>query len=461
MFPTDNRSSQHESGTAITSNSRGHWLDDQCHRSIYSAQARAAIALSLEGQRHHAITFVSYACSGAEITDGLFWPQDHRECTGNSPARERLHQPQISGVIEALSASAARYSQFSLGLESEDLYYKRYIKRMEVLGATAGLPALRKTNYTCASWPGRSEIRRNAVLRTAGLNRPIDLMLVSIGGNDVGFGPLVSKAVINSGVASASLPIITERAIRKYQQEAGAITLDEANARMGFLDRRFLMLNTAIIKKFEMSTPSRVMITAYPRLTKTQNGFCGPGNRGMNVSTFFATVEGEAPNRVTPKSADGIVAALNGKIRSIAERYGWSYVEEHVSKFVGHSFCDSDSGATSVNRFIESMDIPHRGRAAPNSPWLAFEPTKDFYPYESRKRWVRTFNDAYLLSFYFKGSTAGAPAVDDDIGIYQAQRALGGPMHPSAEGHAHMADAIVERARKLLFIDGLAVPLGE
>ncbi len=127
---------------------------------------------------------------------------------------------------------------------------------MEVLGATAGLPALRKTNYTCASWPGRSEIRRNAVLRTAGLNRPIDLMLVSIGGNDVGFGPLVSKAVINSGVASASLPIITERAIRKYQQEAGAITLDEANARMGFLDRRFLMLNTAIIKKFEMSTPS-------------------------------------------------------------------------------------------------------------------------------------------------------------------------------------------------------------
>lgn len=47
------------------------WVDQACHRSLYSQQLRAALQLGIEDP-HRAVTFVGLACSGAEITDGLF-----------------------------------------------------------------------------------------------------------------------------------------------------------------------------------------------------------------------------------------------------------------------------------------------------------------------------------------------------------------------------------------------------
>ena len=47
------------------------WLDQACHRSLYSHQLRTALQLAVE-QPTRAVTFVSYSCSGAEIVDGLF-----------------------------------------------------------------------------------------------------------------------------------------------------------------------------------------------------------------------------------------------------------------------------------------------------------------------------------------------------------------------------------------------------
>ena len=47
------------------------WLDQACHRSLYSHQLRAALQLGLEDP-HRAVTYVGVACSGAEVTFGLF-----------------------------------------------------------------------------------------------------------------------------------------------------------------------------------------------------------------------------------------------------------------------------------------------------------------------------------------------------------------------------------------------------
>jgi hypothetical protein len=153
---------------------------------------------------------------------------------------------------------------------------------------------------------------------------------------------------------------------------------------------------------------------------------------------------------------------LNDEIGAIASNNGWRFARNHVNRFQGHSFCDTDKEALGVlsteadgiRAGIENLDLPHRRVTPPTTDWQPFNPATEFYPYEKRKRWVRTFNDAYLLSNYFKGEAVEQGPVYKDKGIYQAQRALGGPMHPTAEGHAHMADGLLLEARKALFVNG-------
>jgi hypothetical protein len=80
--------------------------------------------------------------------------------------------------------------------------------------------------------------------------------------------------------------------------------------------------------------------------------------------------------------------------------------------------------------------------------WQYYAPDTQFYPYESRKRWFRTFNDDYLLTNYSDRRIKLAPyeeAFENAIDLAVIPR--GGPMHPTAEGHAHIADAVVRVVR--------------
>jgi hypothetical protein len=71
------------------------WLDQACHRSLYSHQLRAALQIAIEAP-HRAVTYVSYACSGAEILQGLFLRYKGHEWVPNPPSLS-----QISAVAEA------------------------------------------------------------------------------------------------------------------------------------------------------------------------------------------------------------------------------------------------------------------------------------------------------------------------------------------------------------------------
>ena len=54
------------------------WVSADCHRSQYGYPVRVGIQLALEN-RHRAVTFVTFACSGAEVGDGLFLDMQSRE----------------------------------------------------------------------------------------------------------------------------------------------------------------------------------------------------------------------------------------------------------------------------------------------------------------------------------------------------------------------------------------------
>src|ERR1700681_844171 len=55
------------------------WFNSACHRSLYSYQTRTALALAVQ-YPHSAVTYLPLACTGASIADGLFGGQRAREC---------------------------------------------------------------------------------------------------------------------------------------------------------------------------------------------------------------------------------------------------------------------------------------------------------------------------------------------------------------------------------------------
>ena len=144
--------------TFIENNAR--WQDQACHRSLYSHQMRAALQLAIEDP-HRAVTFVGYACSGAEVIDGLFLHYKGHEWVPHPPDLS-----QLSAIAQAQCGPRDAPPQ--------DL--------PEAFHMSGQVP----------------ELRGGLVMRRCDGEsaRKIDLVLVSIGGNDIGFARLLANAVL-------------------------------------------------------------------------------------------------------------------------------------------------------------------------------------------------------------------------------------------------------------------------
>ncbi len=144
------------------------WLSADCHRSQYGYPFRVGLAMTLEN-RHRAVTLVSVACSGSDVT-GLFMDHDARERAGEKGGAKVPPQlDQLADLIcrggrqsrtQAASYTLPTYKYGSTGISSQTL-----------------------TKQWCPP---------------ANRKRAIDLVLLSIGGNDVGFGALALYASIEN-----------------------------------------------------------------------------------------------------------------------------------------------------------------------------------------------------------------------------------------------------------------------
>ena len=75
MKDNDFKTKRNYFDTPLFNSKNSNWLSTACHRSLYSYQTRVALQLALEDE-HRAVTFLGYACSGAEILDGLLLPEE-------------------------------------------------------------------------------------------------------------------------------------------------------------------------------------------------------------------------------------------------------------------------------------------------------------------------------------------------------------------------------------------------
>lgn len=165
------------------------------------------------------------------------------------------------------------------------------------------------------------------VKQTVG-DRQIDALIVSIGGNDVGFAPGLA--------ALAILPDLAGPAADRYVE-----------GKMEELEKEYEKL----AKQIRELNPKHIFITEYPtaHFDRRDDGTVGSGCGTFNLDI----VDNVAPFEINthwliPKISKGdaelikdMGRSLNKKVKKAATDHDWTYVDGIVEGFRGHGYCRS------------------------------------------------------------------------------------------------------------------------
>src|SRR6516225_1122499 len=376
------------------------WLNAACHRSLYSYQTRAALALAVD-YPHIAVTYLPLACTGATIADGLFGSQRARECPPNKSTASCQGgvNGQLSELRDALAAAKRRQP-----------------------------------------------------------DRKLDLVLLSIGANDIYFSGLVADVIVDTR---------TERTL--FRRIGLMATLDESRDELAReLPQGFRKLRDAL-QPLLGGDLSHVVYTAYANPALYQSGTPCPGGRaGFDIHPSFnadpqrlANVTAYVENEFLPQ-LKALATCESGILCRDPASDRMSFVDAHQPVFADHGFCARGANDPEFDRACfspkgESFD-PDIVNSA-NQPMLCGRSASEYRPYLPRARWIRDANDSYFAAMTYP---QGLPSSMQPSDIHDAtwgvlSAVYGGAVHPSAEGHAAMADAVLPAAAAVLQLDA-AVP---
>jgi lysophospholipase L1-like esterase len=147
------------------------------------------------------------------------------------------------------------------------------------------------------------------VERTVG-DRTIDALLISIGGNDIGFADVLKILALDPSRRVASI------ALNRVAKE-----IEKLEDNFDELEKQIRKLN-----------PDHVFITEYPiahfdRKDGTVRGGCGA----------FSLVNVDEANSVKQ-----LGESLNEAVEAAADKHGWTFIDGVVEGFRGRGYCESD-----------------------------------------------------------------------------------------------------------------------
>ncbi len=366
------------------------WWSAACHRSLYGYQVRAALALAIENP-HVAVTFLPLACSGSTIENGFFSSLRARECPPTG------------------SCATSSVAQMTRLKEALDL--------------------ARKTDK----------------------NRKLDAVLLTIGANDIWFSGLVAN-------------VITDASTERSLFEKGGLIADVSESERilsSELPRDFGRVRAAL-KPFLGNNLQRVVYVTYGNPAMVNGGqVCTGGRGGFDVHPAFNVdanrlrgVSDFVEERFLPVLRALATCDTPGTCRDpVNDRM--TFVDTHTAAFANHGFCARAASDPVFDRecFLENGDSFNSNPAvAANDPMRCSLRARDFRPYASRARWIRTANDSYFTAMTFpEGTSPNLQPSDLHDATWGATSAVyGGAVHPTAEGHAAMADAALPVLRALL-----------
>lgn len=256
------------------------WTHGACHRSSRAGPPLAA--RWLENEAHSTVTFVSVACSGAEIEKGLVIG-GHRGQLAQVEELTRLLCPPLVACASP-----------------EDL-------------------------------------------------RPIDALVITVGGNDIGFSHIISDCVFDfNRCTEGRFPIgLCLKAVEPRLRSLGpdqqwilrrACNEDPgrvAQRMMSELPAKYASLDAVIRARLRFTTPAGIWITEYSDPSTTSDGrTCGFGGFPLEKEIAASDVTWLRQHVFIP---------LNEAIRSSAKSLAWGFVDDIARRYHGHGYCSSDA----------------------------------------------------------------------------------------------------------------------
>jgi hypothetical protein len=387
-----NKSCDASSGTAAAEWAKhgARWMSAPCHRSLYSYQIRTALAIAIENP-HVAVTFLPLACTGATIRLGLFESQAAREIACGGRTCPKTVPAQLIQLRDALALARRHH-------------------------------------------PGRS----------------LDLVLLTIGANDIHFSEIVANAIIEQ---SAERVLFSRAGLIASVEDAEAAVTKR-------LPGEFARLRAAL-KPLVGGDLKRVVYVSYanPALQGPRTP-CSGGRDGFDVHPAFA-VDAELVGKAAMFVEQGFfprlkaLALCEGGVLCGGENERMTFIDAHQPVFAEHGFCvrsDSDP-AFDKACFSRAGDSFHKSPVeGAQQPLACGRSVREFRAYASRSRWIRTANDSYFAAMTYPGGLpVGLQPADIHDATWGVSSAVyGGAIHQTAEGHAAMADAALGDVRRVL-----------
>lgn len=390
------------------------WLDPACHRSVYSHQQRIAMQLAAEN-RQSVVSYVGYACSGATIANviaSVDTQDDHMEPVTDKSLRDNRVKKGIATTV-----AQADWSQLDQAVRD--------------LCADEGSANSKKPIKGCSAWHGKP-----------------DLVLLSVGGNDIGFANVVKWAVAGTAVGQVRFLSGGEKPGTMLKRAAGKEDLagcsgDEAGLQCRLADR-YASLAVAIENRLQLTDRNKVVTGPYPGPMGDEAGrVCSAKtvNEGADSEHFISTSD----ERLR-KLHDKLFARkqLTNAVKQAVSKTGWTWVDALAwsGAFDRHGVCARGERKSDAFKSLQSI----------NSGWEPVSPA-EMLAYAPRQRWFRTFNDSVLMQFYVSRIEQLARNPRQPID-YHYQAGVSGFFHPTAEGQAVMADMLLNASRCRLFGTG-------
>ncbi len=229
------------------------WLDEPCHRS--NNNGRRIAANRMDGFPNVAVTFRDFSCSGASIDAGLLGNQT----TDQPDAANVTKSPQIDQVVN-------RFGRVP------------------------------NTNRTDAV---------------------IDILMISIGVNDISFSKVVTECLLPNGVSDCTTSDEVQTARNTLQN--------------GTLAQAFERLGVAIRER--LPNVRRVYITEYPVTMKfSPTNTCGGLIIGDVSMSGVSVAEGQF-------LFSQIFLPLNDRVQTAAQQNGWVFIRGPEETFATHGYC--------------------------------------------------------------------------------------------------------------------------
>lgn len=428
------------------------WLDPVCHRSLLAWPSLTALRRAVQSP-HEVVRFASFACSGAEVYDGILTAQ--KNPPGAAYSRDGLRQGETyqDGTKQSTNDKFLLFSQIEalshLMCEKAAYNAKRNYGEEQKRGIRQG----QQPYFVSFSEP-YCESRQYEV----------DDLLLMIGGNDAGFSGIVAW-ILEPQELQWKLPLATPILNAIIKNKLDPIPPKDASKALEYVPKLYAHVRAAMD---HLGVPaSKTQLALYPDVIGAEVVHDDAAMKLCNRRT----AEGFTPFQTLVEKKTGHSAARFGawveRMRSLSTEYieplretqidaigAWGRIDTKLA-FMGMGLCATSacSGDSCVNG--DRLRWPWKSSDKTNSPWMMEECERansgnrsqvsyvcetpplrslsDFDAYApSRARGLRYATDAYLAT---AAQDAGSTAFRQDGG-------MSGSAHPTANVHARIADQV-------------------